>query len=172
MYSSTSGQARKMVPLVKDERDWLTMLLHEFTHVWQQRHQELLTAISNFEQLYGGPEQVGNIHKQDSILYKALKAENEALLEAINAKDKTDEDASIAKFKLLRKDRKQLMLDNGYPEELIRFCDMQELTEGQARFIEYNVGRHLGLYEENDSRWATSIYSDGFTPQALTYIIY
>lgn len=30
---------------------------------------------------------------------------------------------------------------------------MQELAEGQARFIEYNLGKHLGLYEENDSRW-------------------
>lgn len=86
-------------------------------------------------------------------LYSALKAENNALIEAIRTENKTDENDAIFKFKQLRKNRKHLMLNNGYPEELIRFCDMQELTEGQARFIEYNVGHHVGLYEDNDPRW-------------------
>lgn len=153
VFCSTLSQARKMVPLVKDERDWFTMLFHEFTHVWQQRHPELLIAITNFDQLYGGLDVVANLHKQDSTLYSALKAENNALIEAIRYGNKADENDAIVKFKQLRKNRKQLMLINGYPEELIRFCDMQELTEGQARFIEYNVGFHLGLYEDTDSRW-------------------
>lgn len=153
VFCSSYNQAKKLVPGISDKRDWYTMLLHEYTHVWQQRHPKLLTAISNFEQLYGGPEVVSNLHKQDSTLYSALKAENDALIAALESNNRADEDSYIAKFHQLRKKRKQQMIDNGYPEELVRFCDMQELTEGQARFIEYNVGRHLGLYEDNDSRW-------------------
>lgn len=45
------------------------------------------------------------------------------------------------------------MIDNGYPEELVRFCDMQVSGEGQARYIVYNLGKHLGLYEDNDTKW-------------------
>ncbi|MDE5882992.1 MAG: hypothetical protein K2H60_14830 [Muribaculaceae bacterium] len=153
IFCSTFNQAQKMVPEVKDERDWYTMVLHEASHVWQQRHPEFLYAISNFEQLYGGPEQVGNIHKQDSILYSALKLENDALIAALNANNTEDEQKAVANFIQFRADRKKQMIDNGYPEELVRFCDMQELAEGQARYIEYNLGKHLGIYEDNDPRW-------------------
>ena len=153
VFCSTYIQAHKLIPGIKDERDWYTMLLHECSHVWQQRHPEFLTAISNFEQLYGGPEQVGNIHKQDTILYNALKLENDALLGALYADNADNEQREINRFLQLRADRKKLMLDNGYPEGLVRFCDMQELAEGQARYIEYNLGKHLDLYEENDLRW-------------------
>lgn len=153
VFCSTYGHAKNKVPGIKDERDWYTMLLHECTHVWQQRHPEFLGAISNFEQLYGGPEQVGNIHKQDSTLYSALRAENEALLAAISAKDKDSEQMNIDLFLQLRTNRKNYMLRNGYPADLLRFCDMQELAEGQARYIEYELGKHLGVYVENDARW-------------------
>lgn len=153
VFCSTYKQAKKLIPGIKDERDWYTILLHECTHVWQQRHPKFLTAISNFEQLYGGPEQVGNIHKQDSVLYAALKTENDALLAALAADNTDNENAEINRFIQLRANRRQLMLNNGYPEELIRFCDMQELAEGQSRYIEYNLGKHLGLYESNDPRW-------------------
>ncbi len=153
IFCSTFNQAQKMVPGIKDERDWYTMLLHEGCHVWQQRHPEFLSAISNFEQLYGGPEQVGNIHKQDSTLYAALKLENDALLAALNTNNTEEEQKAIDNFLQFRKDRKKLMINNGYPEDLVRFCDMQELAEGQARYIEYNLGKHLGLYEDNDPRW-------------------
>lgn len=153
VFCSTFTQAKKMIPSIQDERDWYTMLLHECTHVWQQRHPQFLAAISNFSQLYGGPEQAGNIHKQDSILHSALKLENDALLAALAANDVDDENSEINKFLQLRKDRKALMIANGYPEEFVRFCDMQELAEGQTRYIEYQLGKHLGLYEENDLRW-------------------
>lgn len=153
VFCSTYSQTKKMIPNIKDERDWYTMLLHECTHVWQQRHPEFLSAISNFSQLYGGPEQVGNIHKQDSILYSAIKAENEALLAALSVNNNEAENEEINKFIQLRAERKKLMINNGYPEELVRFCDMQELAEAQTRYIEYNLGKHLGLYEDNDSRW-------------------
>lgn len=153
VFCSTYSQAKKLIPNIKDERDWYTMLLHECTHVWQQRHPEFLSAISNFNQLYGGPEQVGNIHKQDSILYSAIKAENEALLAALSANSTETENEEINKFLQLRAERKKLMINNGYPEELVRFCDMQELAEAQTRYIEYNLGKYLGLYEDVDSRW-------------------
>lgn len=153
VFCSTYGQAKRMIPNIKDERDWYTMLLHECTHVWQQRHTEFLTAISNFEQLYGGPAQVGNIHKQDPVLYTAIKVENDALSSALSANNAADESAAINRFLHLRNERRQQMIANGYPEELVRFCDMQELAEGQARYIEYNTGKHLGLYEESESRW-------------------
>lgn len=153
VFCSTYSQANKLVPGIKDERDWYTMLLHECTHVWQQRHPEFISAISNFEQLYGGPEQVGNMHRQDSLLYNALKIENEAILAALSAETSEKEALEINRFLQFRADRKKLMLNKGYPEELLRFCDMQELAEGQSRFIEYNLGKHLGLYEENNSRW-------------------
>lgn len=154
VFCSDYNMASKMVPNLKGVKDWYTMLLHECIHVWQQRHPEFLTAISNFEQLYGGPEAVGNLHKQDSILYAALKLENNAIIEALNATDSDLEQAAIEKFLKLRAERKNLMLANGYPAELVRFCDMQELAEGQARWMEYNIGKHLGLYEEHDQRWS------------------
>lgn len=153
VFCSDYNQAKTMVPGLKGVNDWYTMLLHECAHVWQQRHPEFLSAISNFSQLYGGPEKVGNLHKQDSVLYTALAAENDALLSALNANNKADENSAVKKFLQLRADRKSQMIANGYPEELVRFCDMQELAEGQTRYIEYNLGKHLGLYEENDSRW-------------------
>lgn len=153
VFCSDYNIANRMVPNLKGVNDWYTMLLHECTHVWQQRHPEFLSAISNFEQLYGGPEFVGNLHKQDSTLYSNLKLENEAILEAINASDSIKEQEAIAKFQKLREIRKSQMIANGYPADLVRFCDMQELAEGQTRWMEYNLGKHLGLYEENDSRW-------------------
>lgn len=93
------------------------------------------------------------MHKHDSLLYDALKVENEALLAALAAETTENEAVEINKFLQLRADRKKQMLDKGYPEELLRFSDMQELAEGQTRYIEYNLGKHLGLYEDNDSRW-------------------
>ncbi len=153
IFCSTFNQAQKMVPGIKDETEWYTMLLHEGCHVWQQRHPEFLSAISNFEQLYGGPEHVGNLHKQDRTLYAALKLENDVLSAALKATNSVEEQKAIDNFVQFRKDRRKLMIENGYPEELVRFCDMQELAEGQARYIEYNLGKHLGLYEDNDPRW-------------------
>ena len=153
VFCSDYNMANKMVPNLKGVNDWYTMLLHECTHVWQQRHPEFLSAISNFAQLYGGPEAVGNLHKQDSTLYANLKAENEAILEAINALDPVKEQEAITLFLKLRENRKNQMIANGYPAELIRFGDMQELAEGQTRWMEYNLGKHLGLYEDNDLRW-------------------
>lgn len=153
VFCSDYNIASKMVPNLKGINDWYTMLLHECVHVWQQRHPEFLSAISNFEQLFGGPEAVGNLHKQDSTLFANLKLENDAILEALNATDSAKEREAIERFLNLRAERKSQMIAGGYPTELVRFGDMQELAEGQTRWMEYNLGKHLGLYEENDTRW-------------------
>ena len=139
----------RMVPDVTSDQAWIPMVLHEYAHGYQYSHRAFCRNVA--DKLPSLPEnELERLHKRIDWFDRAIRAENEALLEALSAEDSTLRAACIHTFLTRRAARKERMaLELG--DSTVRDEEVFELMEGMARYIEAEAGFHLGSYSEKDT---------------------
>ena len=138
---------------------WLPMVLHEYVHGFQFRQPGFAAAFA--EEDISIPEaELARLHKRNDWFNRAIKAENEALLTALEATDNTGRDSCIRNFITLRTERKQRMTAE-LGDSLMRAEEVFELMEGGARLVEAQAGFSLGVYSEAD-KWLYDTDESGY----------
>lgn len=159
LFCSSPEITRSVETSVTDDTYWLPMVLHEYAHGFQLQQPGYLEAFR--EAIVDVPEmEMAALHKQYDWLDKAVRAENRALLEALDADGGAERDACVARFRGLREARKQRMAAE-LGDSVVRTEAVYEAMEGMARFVEAQAGIALGSYSEADA-WLFDTDSAGY----------
>lgn len=149
LFCSSPEITRSVETSVTDLTYWLPMVLHEYAHGVQLRQPGYLEAFR--AAIVDTPEmEIAVLHKRHDWLDKAVRAENQALLEALDAENIAARDTSVGRFRELRRARKQRMAAE-LGDSIVLTEAVYEAMEGVARFVEAQAGIALGSYSEADT---------------------
>lgn len=149
----------RTIPDLTGDSLWLPMVLHEYVHRVQLRHPGF--AANCFSQRPDVPEpELARLHRRCEWFGGAVRAENEALLVALDATDPAARDSCIGRFSMLRAARKRQMAAR-FGDSTLRAEEIYELMEGTARYAEVRAGIRLGCYAESDA-WIGDTDSCGY----------
>ncbi len=139
----------RVVPDVTSDQAWMPMVLHEYAHGYQYAHGAFCRRVA--EALPSHPEtELERLHKRCAWFDRAIRAENETLLDALATEDTSLWRAYIQRFLTQRAARKARMAAE-MGNSAVRDEAFFELMEGMARYIEAEAGFHLGSYTERDT---------------------
>lgn len=139
----------RMVPDVTSDEGWIPMVLHEYAHGYQYAHRDFCRRVAEALPSHAEPD-MERLHKRLEWFDRAIRAENNALLEALAAEDTALRTACIRTFLRQRAERKARMAKE-LGDSMVRDEAFFELMEGMARYIEAEAGFHLGGYSEQDT---------------------
>lgn len=159
LFCSSPEITLRAVPDVTTDSVWLPMVLHEYAHGFQYSQQGFAAAAARALPSIAENE-LARYHKRYDWFDRAVKAENTELLAALDASDTAVRDACIRNFQTLRTERRARMSQE-FGDSIVRDEVFYELMEGMARFIEAQVGFHLGSYSESDD-WLYDTDSSGY----------
>ncbi len=137
MKCSGYEEVFKKIPKVFSTEQWITMIMHEYFHGFQYKHQTYMDYYeTNIVQIQ--PDSLASIYKNNTWFKKSIDKENELLLNAIS-------ETSIEKTKQLidtlftlrnerRKETKQKL-----KIEIADYEKCYETMEGTARYVEYSL---------------------------------
>ena len=137
MKCSSYEDVFKQIPDVSSTEEWVTMIMHEYFHCFQYKHNAYIDYYEkNIVQIQ--PDSLTAIYKNNAWFKKSIDHENELLLNAINETDNLKTEQLIDSFIEMRKQRrietKQLsQLD------ITNFEKYYETMEGTARYVEYSL---------------------------------
>lgn len=144
----------RVVSDVTNDSQWLPMVLHEYAHGFQFRQPGVAAAFAR-EMISVPEDTLKMLHLRHDWLGRAVKAENDLLLSAIDAEASAARDSCIRRFGELRAARKQRMAA-ALGDSVVRAEAIYESLEGMARYVEACAGFRLGSYTEADDwLWRT-----------------
>ena len=165
MRCSSLEQTGKSVPDVNSVNEWATMVMHEYFHGFQFKHDGYLDI---YEAITDAllPDTLTALAARHDWYGESITRENDLLLKAIGTNDIEASRAYIQSFFKLRNERrervkKELGIDIAALEQLY------ETMEGSARYIEYCLYRHFGNFNLSDAKWLYTVgrkyyYATGF----------
>lgn len=144
----------RIVPDVTSDSVWLPMVLHEYAHGFQFQQPGVATTFAR-EMISVPEDTLKSLHLRYDWLGRAVKAENDLLLAAIDAGASVKRDSCIRRFRELRAARKQRMATE-LGDSVVRAEAIYESMEGMARYVEACAGFRLGSYTQADDwLWRT-----------------
>lgn len=137
MKCSSFEVANKTIPGVSSTEEWITMIMHEYFHGFQYKHQPYLDYYeSNIVRIQ--PDSLRSTYKNNSWFKNSINQENELLLKAIKETDKLAREKLIDTFFTVRSERRKNTKQRlNFDIEQYEKC--YETMEGTARYIEYSL---------------------------------
>ena len=165
MRCSSLELTSKTIPDVTSVNEWATMVMHEYFHGFQFKHDgylDIYEAITNAVL----PDTLTTLAACHDWYSEAITQENDLLLKAIDTNDIEASRAYILSFLKLRNERRErVKKDLGI--DIVALEQLYETMEGSARYIEYCLYRHFGDFNLSDAKWLYTVgrkyyYATGF----------
>jgi len=149
MKCSSYEETSRTIPDVLSTEEWVTMIMHEYFHGFQYKHQNYIDFYEkNIVQIQ--PDSLKSIYKNHDWFRNSIDQENIFLLKAIDETDNTKRDSLIDAFFKLRNERRK------NTEKKLRFKIEQyekcyETMEGTARYVEYGLYNLFAVKQPDNS---------------------
>lgn len=139
---------KNTIPDVNSTEEWVTMIIHEYFHGFQYKHEVYLDY---FEQKVAHipADSLKKIYRNNSWFKENVDMENEFLLSAIASNDKEEASTFIDSFLQLREKRRLLTLDS-LNFDISDIEQAYETMEGTARYVEYSLYNQFAMLHENE----------------------
>ena len=136
MFCSDVAAAMKQVPDITNTEEWAAIVLHEYFHGFQLKHDVIMDYLA--DNLKAGADTLIQLYRQNEWFKIAVGEENELLLQAIQTASADDARTLARTYLEKRKSRRERFkaetkYDIGSRE------DFWEKLEGTARYVEYNL---------------------------------
>ena len=137
MKCSSFEITNKTIPKVPTTEQWATMIMHEYFHGFQFKHQSYIDYYEkNIVQIQ--PDSLKSIYKNNPWFKEKIDLENNLLLQAIIEKDSIKTNFIIDTFFKVREERRKLTKQK-LDFEIENFEKCYETMEGTARYVEYSL---------------------------------
>jgi hypothetical protein len=139
MNCSSYEVVHKTIPDVLSTEEWTTMIMHEYFHGYQHRHQPHLDYYEQHIVTIGQPDSLLKAFYKNNDWYKnSIDLENGYLLKAIDESDKKVRERFIDTFFSLREERRALTKQK-LSIDIEPYEKCYETMEGTARYVEYSL---------------------------------
>lgn len=136
MNCSSLEITRTVIPGVNSTEQWATMVLHEYFHGYQYKHNNYLV---DFEKHAIEPEDsLRHLYSTNKWFKERIIKENDLLLKALSCKDKLETRKLLIDFFSLRKERR-LRVQQTLNKDIAPMEKIYETMEGTARYIEHGL---------------------------------
>ncbi len=153
MNCSSYEEVYKVIPVVLSTEQWATMVMHEYFHGFQYKHQPFLDFYEK-EIAHIQEDSLHSIYKSNAWFKESIDKENQLLLKAIHENDSLNMQKIIGDFFSLRNDRRKKVL-NELKSDISKYEKCYETMEGTARYVEYSL-YHLFSTREPDDKLTRS----------------
>jgi hypothetical protein len=137
MKCSSYEEVFKKIPDVLSTEEWVTMIMHEYFHGFQYKHQTYMDYYEkNIVQIQ--PDSLTTIYKNNSWFKNSIDKENETLLKAINESDNAKTEQLIDTFFKIRNQRR-LATKQRIKLDIANYEKCYETMEGTARYVEFSL---------------------------------
>jgi hypothetical protein len=137
MKCSSYEEVFKKIPNVLSTEEWATMVMHEYFHGFQYKHQTYIGFYEkNIVQIQ--PDSLTSIYKGNSWFKNSIDKENELLLQAINETDKSRTEQLIDTFFQFRNQRRK-ETQQKIKLDIVNYEKCYETMEGTARYVEFGL---------------------------------
>ncbi len=148
MKCSSFEMAKKTIQKVKSTEQWTTMIMHEYFHGFQYKHQNYMNYYeNNIVQIQ--PDSLTTVYDNNIWFKEKMDTENGLLLQAIEATDRVKTDSLIAAFFQLRQERRTLTKEK-LNLDIESFEKCYETMEGTARYVEYSLYNKFSTMGQDD----------------------
>lgn len=147
MNCSSFEITRKTIPDVNSTEQWTTMLLHEYFHGFQFKHQNFLSFFEKNVALVPA-DSLKKIYKSQKWFKESVDKENRILLEVLDEADDKQVRKLIGSFFKLR-DERRLQTKQQLNFDIKPIEQTYETMEGTARYVEYELYNHFRKKEPN-----------------------
>lgn len=137
MYCSSFEVSSKKMPECTSTEYWATMIVHEYFHGFQFKHQAYINNVLEKTNTVT-EDSLSQVFKSNVWFQEKIKEENSFLLKAIESKSQAETEKYIDNFFNLRKERR-LETKSKLHIAIIDCEKIYETMEGTARYIEYNL---------------------------------
>ena len=165
MRCSSLELTGKAVPDVTSVNEWATMVMHEYFHGFQFKHDGYLDI---YEAITDAllPDTLTALAARHDWYGESITRENDLLLKAIDTNDIEASRAYIQSFFELRNERRE-RVKKELGIDIVALEQLYETMEGSARYIEYCLYRHFGNFNLSDAKWLYTVgrkyyYAMGF----------
>ncbi|MBI3235659.1 MAG: hypothetical protein HYZ42_16750 [Bacteroidetes bacterium] len=148
MMCSSYEETFKKIPAVGSTDEWTTMIMHEYFHGYQYKHQPYMDYYEK-EIVQIQPDSLTAIYKSNNAYKKSIDEENQLLLKALNETDSLNTRKHIAEFFSLRNKRRADVLSQ-YKLDISKYEKCYETMEGTARYIEYSLYSLFSTYKPDE----------------------
>lgn len=137
MKCSSFEKTNKTIPEVTTTEQWTTMIMHEYFHGFQYKHQAYINYYEkNIVQIQ--PDSLKSIYKNNPWFKEKIELENNLLLQAIIEKDSLKTNFIIDTFFKVRDERRKLT-KRKLNFDIGNYEKSYETMEGSARYVEYSL---------------------------------
>lgn len=137
MKCSSFEITTKTIPDVPTTEQWATMIMHEYFHGFQYKHQAYINYYEkNIVQIQ--PDSLKTIYKNNLWFKEKIDLENNLLLQAVIEKDSLKTNFIIDSFFKVRDERRKLTKQKLH-FEIGNYEKCYETMEGAARYVEYSL---------------------------------
>lgn len=138
IFCSSVEITAAIIPDVHSTEEWATMVMHEYFHGYQFRHDEFVRYFEEKVAFLPPGNGLNNLYSENDWFKKSVDMENEALLSALNTGNTQKIKDNIVLFFTLRNDRRSRASDT-LEFDLTVMEDTYETMEGTARYVEYGL---------------------------------
>lgn len=139
MNCSSVEVTQKMIPGVSSMEEWATMVIHEYFHGFQFKHQSFLDYFEK-KIAFTSQNKLKQIYRSDAGFRQDVDKENGVLLLALASVDSFETRMLIHSFFDLRDQRRSKFMSS-LDFDIASVEAMYETLEGSARYIEYSLYR-------------------------------
>ncbi len=148
MLCSSYEETVRTIPDVGSTDEWATMVMHEYFHGYQYKHQAYIDYYEK-EIVQIQPDSLMAIYRAHAWFKKSVDEENQLLLKALNEDDSLTTSPLITRFLALRNQRRAEVL-NQFNLDISKYEKCYETMEGTARYIEYSLYQLFSTREPDD----------------------
>jgi len=134
IHASGLEETMAVIPDVTTTEEWATMILHEYFHGFQYRHEAYLDFLIA-EVMSVGADSIQQFYRQHAWFKEKVDRENDILLRALETSSREEINELLASFFVLRKARREETKQKlGVNLRIIEKA--YETMEGTARYVE------------------------------------
>lgn len=137
MMCSSFEETHEAIPDVNSTEEWATMIIHEYFHGYQYKHQSYIDYFEN-EITKIQPDSLQSICLNNYWFKKSIDMENQLLLNAIDEMDNLKIEKLVNEFFRLRETRRKNVLEK-YNFNVSKYEKFYETMEGTARYVEFSL---------------------------------
>ncbi len=161
MNCSSLEITKKFVPDVNSTEQWATMIIHEYFHGFQFRHEAHLNFFE--KNIAMSSDTLRQIYKANDWYKKSVDEENRLLMAAISSADGKQARKCIDSFFVLRNQRRRQAVRE-LKTDVTLLERSYETMEGTARYVEYSLYAKFAqkkpdrILQESDSSYHSYRY--------------
>jgi hypothetical protein len=148
MNSSSFEITKKTIPDISSTESWITMIVHEYFHGFQFKHQIYLNDFE--DNIVSTPsDSLRILYKENKWFKESIDKENNLLLNAIKSKSTAETSNLIQTFFTLR-DKRRERINEKISFDLKEVEQVYETREGSARYVEYKLYKEFSSMQSPD----------------------